>query len=131
MITLVLMPLLVYPLLSISFQKSLLVNVQLTVDEVYSVGVESQEILGEFLQPLLSAGRPNPEGAGASRVSAQSPGSGELTIAVALPAGVFSLVPRIAVGTARAEPGCAGRGAAAASANGIGCEGVCNRFTAS
>jgi len=55
-ITLVLMPLLVYPLLSISFQKSLLVNVQQTTDEVYSVGVESQAILGEYLQPLLARG---------------------------------------------------------------------------
>ncbi len=52
-ITLVLMPLLVYPLLSITFQKFLLSNINQTAKTVYVVGVEAEadhEILERYLR---------------------------------------------------------------------------------
>jgi sodium transport system permease protein len=54
-ITLVLMPLLVYPLISISFNKSVLVNAEQASKIVYSIGVNSQKDI-EVLEGLLSWG---------------------------------------------------------------------------
>ncbi len=54
-ITLVLMPLLVYPLLSISFNKSLLLSSGRVTKPVFSIGFESQEDL-DVLDSLLTEG---------------------------------------------------------------------------
>ena len=54
-ITLVMMPLLVYPLLSISFNKSLLVSAEQSTQIVYAIGVETKVDL-DILEALLRRG---------------------------------------------------------------------------
>ncbi len=56
-ITLVLMPLLVYPLLSISFNKSLLLTSDQATKPVYTIGVESKQELTILDELLIEGGR--------------------------------------------------------------------------
>ncbi len=56
-ITLVLMPLLVYPLLSISFNKSLLLTAEQSSKTVVAIGVESEREMTTLQQLLLQGSR--------------------------------------------------------------------------
>lgn len=92
-VTLVLMPLLVYPLLNIAFQKFLLANVGVAGGVTYRLGFESQENARVFAQYLEEGGRLLGDANGAERRrarNAQIPDDGQNS-----PAVEFHVGPRL------------------------------------